>query len=277
MSTLNLFPARVAIGVVQENGTVLMTPEFFRALTDVLQRVGGTAGADGVDLELLANNTQPPAVDFGQFYDMLAAVQGGEQNNAELQKRVSDLEVLAGYADPFRVNWERPGAIGSLTAASGAFTTLTASSTVTLSPANANVTISPTGTGTVTFAPATAGTINNMSIGATTRASGAFTTLDANAAVGLSPANANVTISPTGTGTVTISPATQGAINRMTVGATVAASGAFTTLIAANGFGCNGKSAQTPVALGAAATDLASVINLANLMRAALINNGIGS
>jgi hypothetical protein len=45
----------------------------------------------------------------------------------------------------------------------------------TMSPASANVTISPTGTGTVTIAPATAGEINNMSIGATTRRAGYFT------------------------------------------------------------------------------------------------------
>ena len=66
--------------------------------------------------------------------------------------------------------------IGSVTASTGAFTTLTASSTVTLSPANASVSISPTGTGTLTIAPATAGTINNMSIGATTASTGRFTT-----------------------------------------------------------------------------------------------------
>lgn len=56
-------------------------------------------------------------------------------------------------------------------------TTLTATSTVSLSPANASVTISPTGTGTVTISPATAGTINNVSLGATTPGNGAFNTL----------------------------------------------------------------------------------------------------
>lgn len=56
-------------------------------------------------------------------------------------------------------------------------TSLTATSTVSLSPANANVTISPTGTGTVTISPATAGTINNVSLGATTPGNGAFNTL----------------------------------------------------------------------------------------------------
>ena len=56
-------------------------------------------------------------------------------------------------------------------------TTLTATSTVSLSPANANVTISPTGTGVVTIAPSSTGTINNVTVGVTTPGTGAFTTL----------------------------------------------------------------------------------------------------
>jgi len=50
---------------------------------------------------------------------------------------------------------------------------------ININPANAQVAISPTGTGSVTINPATAGTINNMSIGATTASTGAFTTLSA--------------------------------------------------------------------------------------------------
>ena len=110
-------------------------------------------------------------------------------------------------------------------------TTLDVSSTVNLNPANATVTVSPTGTGTVTMSPGTAGTINNMSIGATTRATGAFTTLGANSTVTLSPANAAVTISPTGTGaTVTISPAVTGSLDNTAIGGSTRAAGAFTTL-----------------------------------------------
>lgn len=45
----------------------------------------------------------------------------------------------------------------------GNFSSISASSTVALSPANANVTLSPTGTGTVTINPATAGSISNVS------------------------------------------------------------------------------------------------------------------
>ena len=51
-------------------------------------------------------------------------------------------------------------------------TTLTATfaAAITMTAANANVTLSPTGTGAVTISPATAGTINNMSVGVTTPA-----------------------------------------------------------------------------------------------------------
>jgi hypothetical protein len=56
-----------------------------------------------------------------------------------------------------------------------AASTLSATSTVTLSPANANVVLSPTGTGVVTINPATAGTINNVAIGGSTAAAGTFT------------------------------------------------------------------------------------------------------
>lgn len=79
-----------------------------------------------------------------------------------------------------------------LTSGPGAFTTLSASGAVTLSPASANVAISPTGTGTVTISPVgaltinptAASTINNTSIGATTRATGAFSLIGAGGASG---------------------------------------------------------------------------------------------
>jgi fibronectin-binding autotransporter adhesin len=67
--------------------------------------------------------------------------------------------------------------IGASSASTGAFTTLSASSTATFNQANASTSLAPTGTGTVTINPATAGTINNMAIGGTTAAAGTFTTV----------------------------------------------------------------------------------------------------
>lgn len=71
-------------------------------------------------------------------------------------------------------------AVGQTTPLAGKFTTLQGTGAVTLSPANNNVVLSPTGTGVVTINPATAGTMNNVNIGGTTRGTGAFTTLAAN-------------------------------------------------------------------------------------------------
>jgi hypothetical protein len=76
----------------------------------------------------------------------------------------------------------------------------------------------------------TATSLQNTPIGTTTRAAGNFTSLDANSTVGLSPLNANVTLSPTGSGTITINPATSGTIDNTSVGATTASTGRFTTL-----------------------------------------------
>jgi hypothetical protein len=123
-------------------------------------------------------------------------------------------------------------AVGAVTPSSGAFTTLGASAAVTLSPANAAVTLSPTGTGTVTVAPATAGTINNVAIGQTTPGTGKFTTLNATNTVTLSPSGHSVTIAPTGAGTVTVAPATAGTIDNVAIGATTPAAGAFTGVTA---------------------------------------------
>jgi hypothetical protein len=55
-------------------------------------------------------------------------------------------------------------------------------------------------------------------------------TLTANGSVALSPANANVVISPSGTGVVTINPATTGSLNNVTIGGSTAANGTFNTL-----------------------------------------------
>ena len=71
------------------------------------------------------------------------------------------------------------GAIGNVSRSTGQFTSLDANSTVTLSP-GANVTISPSGSGTVTLSPAGGGSINNMSIGASTRSTGNFTSVNIN-------------------------------------------------------------------------------------------------
>ena len=54
--------------------------------------------------------------------------------------------------------------------------------------------------------------------------------LSVDVAININPANAQVAISPTGTGSVTINPATAGTINNMAIGGTTALAGSFTDL-----------------------------------------------
>ena len=103
-------------------------------------------------------------------------------------------------------------------------------------PSNANILLTPSGSGAITITSAGAGTMDNVSVGATTRSTGAFTTLGANNTATFTGAiTANTTTNSqsyttTGTGTITISAGQQGNIDNMRIGATTTASAKFTTL-----------------------------------------------
>jgi len=71
------------------------------------------------------------------------------------------------------------GGTTQMTLGGGGGDNITLSVATNITPANAAVAISPTGTGTLTLNPATASTINNMSIGATTASTGRFTSVTA--------------------------------------------------------------------------------------------------
>jgi hypothetical protein len=159
----------------------------------------------------------------------------------------------------------------TFTPSTGALATTTIGATsgtlgqLTVNGASLNTAISPTGTGTVTISPAgaltiaptAASTINNTSIGATTRSTGAFTTLSANGAVTIDTTTNNQSFTTTGAGTITMSSGTLGTINNMSVGATTASTGRFTTV-------------QSTVATGTAPFIVASTTNVANLNSATL-------
>lgn len=185
---LNLFPARVPIGHVPgANGRpvpVLISPEFARALADLLVRVGGPVamGNDELAIDALFAEMLPasPAPVEDSPLSALAAQLGEMQKRVEqleqelerttrtaatageMQKRVEQLEqelervaapVAAATAElvktagawaveqafgppPVRAavatDWTKPGAIGSATPNSGAFTTLSTTSNATL-------------------------------------------------------------------------------------------------------------------------------------------------
>jgi hypothetical protein len=60
-------------------------------------------------------------------------------------------------------------------------------------------------------------------------------------AFNMNPANANIQISPTGTGTLTVNPATAGTMNNMAIGGSTPLAGAFTTLSATSTVSVNGS------------------------------------
>jgi len=106
---------------------------------------------------------------------------------------------------------------------------------------------------TVTALTASNG-IDNTAIGDNTRSSGKFTTLDANNTVGLSPADTTVTISPTGTGTVTINPATSSNMDNVVIGGTTAVAGTFTDLASTGWLTTAGVTEQIDTKTGATGT-----------------------
>jgi hypothetical protein len=71
--------------------------------------------------------------------------------------------------------------------------------------------------------------------------SGSSVNLTLDGAFNMNPANANISIAPTGTGTLTVNPATAGTINNMAIGGTTAAAGSFTTLAASSTVSANGS------------------------------------
>lgn len=82
---------------------------------------------------------------------------------------------------------------------------------------------------TVNFATATTSRVSISSAGLLTASFGLTVT---GGAITLSPASFNVVLSPTGTGAVTINPATLGTMNNMNIGGSTRGTGAFTTLTA---------------------------------------------
>ena len=112
-----------------------------------------------------------------------------------------------------------PPAIGGTTPAAITGTTITANTKF----SGTNFDASGSGGGALR----TSGGSNCLQWGA---GGGVNLTLDG--AFNMNPANATIQISPTGTGTLTINPATAGTINNMAIGGATPAAGAFTTLSA---------------------------------------------
>lgn len=261
MGALNLFPNRAAIGQVDARGDVYMTPEFSRALSDLLARVGGTNGestddlAAGVAVPVSAAGLGLPGRVEQLGHELAAASQLVAQL-AELRKQVADAQhelaaasqLMAQLAElrkktealelenvtvPPGVDWEHPGKLGARTANSAMVTTLNR----------------------ITFAPpATAATVSlgdNASIGMGAAAAFAVT-------AGKTLAILN-TLTLSGTDAATVNFGAGGTLGE----AAYAAAGTYAT--------------RSTTALAPVATDAATTMTLANSIRARIIAAGIGT
>ena len=176
-STTNFSPANATVTLSPTGtGTVTIAPNSVGTINNI--NIGGTTRGTAAFTTLSANN----AVRF-------------TQNDASTGTTSGTLQVTGGVGISGNIyaGGIQNTPIGATTRSSAAFTTLAANSTTTLTGAvningaDVTTTISPTGTGTLTVNPATTGTINNVSIGATTASTGRFTTITSTIATGTAP------------------------------------------------------------------------------------------
>lgn len=344
--SLSAFPTRIAIGVFTgpdgKSYNVYQSPEFARALADVLSALGNGEGLDSASLTLLASfattiagNTPDAATtsadtlsiglaaDIGALRQELtgALVQLGQAAAvvSGIERRLEGLELQTPFAVGSGLDWERPGRIGAQTPNTGVFTTVNkltftqpaASATFTLSngktftisntltlTATDGSTLAIGGGGTLGTAAYTAASAYALVAGSTSQAF-STSTLAASDAVTATKNSAGATVEVLSLKNSGGGVSTKAAIGFYAAGTkyaainggygaaapeiTVDVSGtqelklASTGLAVNAGFGCNTKTAQAAYALGAAATDLPTVLTLANNLRNLCIGNGTGS
>jgi hypothetical protein len=115
-------------------------------------------------------------------------------------------------------------------------------------------------TAAVQAASSAGGTLKNNSGTAQMQwGSGGGSNLSLEVATNINPANAAVNISPTGTGTVTINPATASTMNNVAIGGTTASTGRFTSVTATTGnfvVGTSGQGIDFSATSGAGTSEL---------------------
>jgi hypothetical protein len=166
------------------NGQVLTlasgVPSWATPTTGTVTSVGGTGTVSGISLS--GTVTSSGNLTLGGTLDLSAppAIGGTTANTIRGSTITATTKVVSPYVDAAS---SAGGALRTLAGANclqwgaGDAVNLTLDGPFNMNPANASISIAPTGTGTLTVNPATAGTMNNMAIGGTTPAAGAFTTL----------------------------------------------------------------------------------------------------
>ena len=174
------------------NGQVLTlasgVPSWANAAATGVTSVSGTGTVSGITLSGTVTSTG--SLTLGGTLDLSSPpVIGGTTPNTITGTTITaNTKFVSSYFDASGSGG------GSLRNASGAAclqwgagggVNLTLDGAFNMNPANYSISIAPTGTGTLTINPATLGTINNMTIGATTAASAKVTTIDISSTIAL--------------------------------------------------------------------------------------------
>jgi hypothetical protein len=166
------------------NGQVLTlasgVPSWANAAATGVTSVSGTGTVSGITLTGTVTSTG--SLTLGGTLDLSSPpVIGGTTPNTITGTTITaNTKFVSSYFD---ASGSGGGALRNASGAAclqwgaGGGVNLTLDGAFNMNPANATISIAPTGSGTLTINPATLGTINNMSIGATTPAAGFFTTL----------------------------------------------------------------------------------------------------
>jgi hypothetical protein len=177
-------PSTTTFLAAGSNGQVLTlasgVPSWATPTTGTVTSVSGTGTVSGISLS--GTVTSSGNLTLGGTLDLSAPpVIGGTTPNTITGTTITANTKFVG------TNFDAAGSGGGslrtsggtavLQWAGGGGVNLTLDGAFNMNPANYSISIAPTGTGTLTVNPATAGTINNMSIGLTTAAAGYFTTL----------------------------------------------------------------------------------------------------
>jgi hypothetical protein len=177
-------PSTTTFLAAGSNGQVLTlasgVPSWATPTTGTVTSVSGTGTVSGISLSGTVTSTG--SLTLGGTLDLSSPpVIGGTTPNTITGTTITaNTKFVSSYFDAAGSgggSLRTSGGTAVLQWGGGGGVNLTLDGAFNMNPANYSISIAPTGTGTLTVNPATAGTINNMSIGATTAAAGYFTTL----------------------------------------------------------------------------------------------------
>ena len=198
-------------------------------------------GTGGTNTNLIVPSNKKLYFIFNNTSSGQVTVKVSGQTGVSVPNKAKAILVSNGTDIVDATNYIGSAVISNLTATSATITTL-ASTSANISVANVTTKVV---TPFVDAVGSAGGALRNASGTAQVQwGAGGGSNFSVDVAGNFNPANANISIAPTGTGTVTINPATAGTMNNVAIGGSTAAAGSFTTLTTSSTVTLNGGTAN---------------------------------